>query len=137
MQFAERCNLKLTKVDNPFPEFAVPAGDTLDSYFEQVCRAGLARSGSRLPSRTCASAACCARPIADYEARLEREIDCIKQMKFPGYFMIVWDFIRYAQGARHPRRPGPRIGRRIAGRLRAWRSPTSIRCRTSCSSSAS
>ena len=41
MQFAERCKLKLTKVDNPFPEFAVPAGQTIDSYFDQVCREGL------------------------------------------------------------------------------------------------
>ena len=41
MEIAERCNLKLNKVDNPFPEFAVPAGHTIDSYFEQVCREGL------------------------------------------------------------------------------------------------
>ena len=41
MQFAERCHLKLHTVDNPFPEFAVPAGHTIDSYFEQVCREGL------------------------------------------------------------------------------------------------
>src|ERR1700732_5201752 len=40
MQFAERCHLKLNKVDNPFPEFAVPPGHTIDSYFEEVCRAG-------------------------------------------------------------------------------------------------
>src|SRR5580700_8683428 len=39
-EIAERCNLKLTKVDNPFPEFAVPEGHTIDSYFEQVCREG-------------------------------------------------------------------------------------------------
>ena len=41
MEIAERCNLKLAKVDNPFPEFAVPEGHTIDSYFEQVCREGL------------------------------------------------------------------------------------------------
>ena len=41
MEIAERCNLKLNKVDNPFPEFAVPPGHTIDSYFEEVCRAGL------------------------------------------------------------------------------------------------
>src|SRR6202041_2749680 len=44
--------------------------------------------------------------IADYEARLNREIDCIKQMKFPGYFMIVWDFIRYAREQGIPVGPG-------------------------------
>ena len=41
MQFPERCNLKLHKVDNPFPAFPVPEGETLDSYFERVCREGL------------------------------------------------------------------------------------------------
>ena len=40
MEIAERCNLKLQPVDNPFPEFAVPEGHTIDSYFEAVCRAG-------------------------------------------------------------------------------------------------
>ena len=41
MEIAERCNLKLHPVDNPFPEFAVPEGHTIDSYFEEVCREGL------------------------------------------------------------------------------------------------
>jgi DNA polymerase-3 subunit alpha len=39
-EIAERCNLKLNKVDNPFPEFAVPEGHTIDSYFEEICREG-------------------------------------------------------------------------------------------------
>src|SRR6201999_2842446 len=42
----------------------------------------------------------------DYEARLEREIDCIKQMKFAGYFLIVWDFIKYARDHDIPVGPG-------------------------------
>src|ERR1700735_3278815 len=41
MQFIDRCNLKMVKVDNPFPDFIVPEGETLDSYFEKVCRDGL------------------------------------------------------------------------------------------------
>ncbi len=41
MQFIDRCNLKMAKVDNPFPDFVVPEGETLDSYFEHVCREGL------------------------------------------------------------------------------------------------
>ncbi len=42
MQFVDRCNLKeMTKVDNPFPDFVMPEGETLDSYFERVCREGL------------------------------------------------------------------------------------------------
>ncbi|MGA2807114.1 MAG: PHP domain-containing protein, partial [Terracidiphilus sp.] len=40
MEIAERCHLKLHPVDNPWPQFAVPEGHTIDSYFEQVCRDG-------------------------------------------------------------------------------------------------
>ena len=42
MEIAERCNVQLEKVDNPFPQFEVPAGETIDSYFEQIAREGLA-----------------------------------------------------------------------------------------------
>ena len=96
MQFAERCSLKLNKVENPFPEFAVPAGHTIDSYFEQVCRAGF-RKRLDTAVRHLQDRGLLRSPISDYEARLEREIECIKAMKFPGYFLIVWDFIRYAR----------------------------------------
>ncbi|HZD44504.1 MAG TPA: DNA polymerase III subunit alpha, partial [Acidobacteriaceae bacterium] len=105
MEFAERCQLKLNKVDNPFPEFAVPAGHTIDSYFEQVCRAGfekrLQTAIQHLKDRGLLR-----KTEADYRERLEREIDCIKQMKFPGYFLIVWDFIRYAKEHDIPVGPG-------------------------------
>ncbi len=105
MQFVDRCNLKLTKVDNPFPEFPVPEGHTLDSYFEEVCREGLRKrldtAVAHLRDRGLLK-----KTIADYEARLNRELDIIKQMKFPGYFMIVWDFIRYAREQGIPVGPG-------------------------------
>ncbi len=105
MEIAERCNFKLHPVDNPFPEFAVPQGHTIDSYFELVCREGYKK---RLETaihhldlqgllRT---------PMHEYEARLEREIACIKQMKYAGYFLIVWDFIKYARDHGIPVGPG-------------------------------
>ena len=105
MQFPERCNLKLNKVDNPFPEFPVPPGMTLDDYFEQVCREGLKK---RLETNVAhlRSRGLLRKTIDDYEARLQREIECIKQMKFPGYFMIVWDFIKYAREQHIPVGPG-------------------------------
>ena len=43
LDIAERCNLKLSKIPNPFPRFEVPAGFTLDSYFEHIAREGFAR----------------------------------------------------------------------------------------------
>src|SRR6201990_1464039 len=105
MQFAERCSFKLAKVTNPFPEFAVPQGHTIDSYFAEVCRAGFRKRldtaihylGERGLRR---------RPLSDYDERLEREIACIQQMKFSGYFLIVWDFIKYAREINIPVGPG-------------------------------
>ncbi|MBB6145172.1 DNA polymerase-3 subunit alpha [Silvibacterium bohemicum] len=105
MQFAERCSLKLSKVDNPFPEFSVPAGHSIDSYFEEVCRAGF-RKRLDTSIRHLQDRGLLRTPISDYEARLEREISIIKQMKFPGYFLIVWDFIRYAREHDIPVGPG-------------------------------
>ena len=54
-----------------------------------------------------------------YVERLEFEIETILKMGFPGYFLIVADFINWAQKQRLPGRPGPRLGRRLAGRLLA------------------
>jgi DNA polymerase-3 subunit alpha len=105
MQFPERCNLELTKVKNPFPKFDCPDGMDLDTYFEQVCRAGW-RKRRDSAVRHLESTGKLKKSLADYEARLNREIDCIKQMKFPGYFMIVWDFIRYAREQGIPVGPG-------------------------------
>ena len=105
MQFPERCNLKLHKVDNPFPAFPVPEGETLDSYFERVCREGLQKRLATSIEHLRASGLL-KKTIPEYHARLDREIDCIKQMKFPGYFMIVWDFIRYAREQGIPVGPG-------------------------------
>jgi DNA polymerase-3 subunit alpha len=105
MEIAERCNLKLAKVENPFPEFAVPAGHTIDSYFEQVCREGykkrLETAVRMLEARGARRAA-----LAEYDARLEFEIGIIKQMSYAGYFLIVWDFIKYARDHGIPVGPG-------------------------------
>ena len=105
MQFIDRCNLKMTKVDNPFPDFTVPEGETLESYFEQVCREGLQM---RLDTAVAhlRSRGLLRKTIPEYHARLDRELGIIKQMKFPGYFMITWDFIRYAREQNIPVGPG-------------------------------
>ncbi len=104
LAIAERCNFKLNKVDNPFPEFQVPPGFTLDSYFEQVAREGFARRWETLHSLEAAGRLKKSR--ADYDQRLAREIATIQQMKFSGYFLIVWDFIRYARENSIPVGPG-------------------------------
>ncbi len=101
---AERCNLRLEKVSNPFPHFDVPPGFTLDSYFEHVSREGFARRLEVL--RPLDQQGRLKHSIADYEQRLAREISIIQQMQFSGYFLIVWDFIRYAKDHDIPVGPG-------------------------------
>ena len=105
MEIAERCNFKLQPVDNPFPEFSVPAGHTIDSHFEQVCREGLKKrletAVRQLELRGVQRV-----PVSEYESRLSFEIDIIKQMKYAGYFLIVWDFIKYARDNGIPVGPG-------------------------------
>ncbi|MGB8011937.1 MAG: DNA polymerase III subunit alpha [Terriglobales bacterium] len=101
---AERCNLRLEKVPSPFPHFDVPDGFTLDSYFEHITRQGFARRMESL--RGAAAGGRLKHSLADYEQRLAREIAIIQQMKFSGYFLIVWDFIRYARERGIPVGPG-------------------------------
>jgi len=104
LAIAERCNLRLEKVIDPFPHFDVPPGYTLDSYFEHVAREGFAR---RLESlRSLERQGRLKHNLADYEQRLGRELAIIQQMQFSGYFLIVWDFIRYARDANIPVGPG-------------------------------
>src|SRR5271166_4894781 len=104
LDIAERCNLRLEKIATPFPQFEVPPGYTIDSYFEHVSREGFARRMETL--RPLHEQGKLKHPISDYEQRLERELRIIQQMKFPGYFLIVWDFIRYAKEHDIPVGPG-------------------------------
>jgi DNA polymerase-3 subunit alpha len=104
LAIAERCSTRLEKVSNPFPHFDVPAGYTLDSYFEHVSREGFARRSEML--RGLAAQGRLKRTLADYEQRLARELAIIQQMQFSGYFLIVWDFIRYAKENNIPVGPG-------------------------------
>ena len=105
MQFAERCHVKLNKVDNPFPQFDVPPGFTIDSYFEKICREGF-RHRLDTSVRHLRDSGHLRHTTEEYEQRLQREIDCIQAMKFSGYFLIVWDFIRYAKEQDIPVGPG-------------------------------
>ena len=104
LDIAERCNLRLEKVPSPFPHFDVPDGFTLDSYFEHITRQGFARRMESL--RGAAASGRLKHSLAEYEQRLAREIAIIQQMKFSGYFLIVWDFIRYARECAIPVGPG-------------------------------
>ena len=101
---AERCNVRIEPVRNSFPEFQVPAGHTVDSYFERVAREGFAE---RVPYlEAFAKQGWLRRPLAEYEQRLSSEIKMIMKMRYAGYFLIVWDFMRYARAQGIPVGPG-------------------------------
>ena len=115
MRIAERCDVTIPKGQNHLPTFGVPEGYTIDSYFEHVAREGFAQRMTRL--RQLASDGHLRHTIDEYDRRLEYEIEMIKKMGFPGYLLIVWDFIRYAREERIPVGPGRGSA---AGSLVAW-----------------
>jgi len=104
VRIAERCRVDLDEGKNYLPNFAVPAPYTLNEYFEHIVREGFAQRLPRL--RALHAARSLRHPIEDYEKRLSYEIDMIKRMEYPGYFCIVWDFIRYARERGIPVGPG-------------------------------
>jgi DNA polymerase-3 subunit alpha len=104
LEIAERCNLRLDKKQHVFPRFEVPEGETLESFFEKVTRQGFAE---RLKTLERFQAQGRLRyPLNAYAERMDREIELIKQMKFAGYFLIVWDFIRFSREKCIPVGPG-------------------------------
>src|SRR5690349_18640007 len=104
MLVAERCNVTIPKGQNHLPSFAVPEGSTLDQYFEHVAREGFAQRLERLRQLQVAGHA--RHTIDEYEKRLDYEIAMIHKMGYAGYFLIVWDFIRYAREEGIPVGPG-------------------------------
>ena len=112
---AERCNVTIPKGQNHLPSFGVPDGFTLDAYFDHVVREGFAQRMARL--RQLADTGHLRHTVDEYAARLEYELAMIKDMGFVGYFLIVWDFIRYAREEGIPVGPGRGSA---AGSLVAW-----------------
>jgi len=101
---SKRCQLKLEQVAEPFPKFPIPPEHTTDTYFEYVARQGFEKRRVRLEAL--AAQGHLKHDLAEYAERLDREIKTIQEMKFSGYFLIVWDFIRYAKQHDIPVGPG-------------------------------
>ena len=101
---AQRCNVTLEKIKNPFPKFDVPEDHNTDTYFEYVARQGFEKRRARLEAMRARGAL--KHDLAEYAERLDREIKMIQNMKFSGYFLVVWDFIRYAKANGIPVGPG-------------------------------
>jgi DNA polymerase III subunit alpha len=115
LRIAERVNVEIPSGHHHLPKFDVPEGFDLDGYFEHVVRQGFAERLVRL--RQMEAEGKLRQPISEYEQRLAYEIEMIKRMGFPGYLLIVWDFIRYAREQGIPVGPGRGSA---AGSLVAW-----------------
>jgi len=71
------------------PEFDVPENFNVETYFEHVCREGFKKKIEEFKAKK--------EPLEEYKKRLDFEINTIKNMGFPGYFLIVWDIIHFAK----------------------------------------
>ncbi|MBI2881002.1 MAG: DNA polymerase III subunit alpha, partial [Candidatus Tectomicrobia bacterium] len=99
LEVAERCNLELEFGGYQLPRYEAPDGSSLDDFLARLAREGLARrleSGGPAPGVS----------RAEYEERLAFELEMIREMRFSGYFLIVWDFIDHARKKGIPVGPG-------------------------------
>jgi DNA polymerase-3 subunit alpha len=108
VEIAEKCDLQLPKGINYLPNYPLPASEsdsTADAYFEKVVREGFEKRKAKVWDRQLSRGEL-RHSMTEYHERISREIAMIKQMGFAGYFLIVWDFIRYAMDHSIPVGPG-------------------------------
>ncbi|HKY28237.1 MAG TPA: DNA polymerase III subunit alpha [Pyrinomonadaceae bacterium] len=108
VEIANRCDISLQDNLNYLPNFPIPdsdAGLSVEEYFEKKIREGFERRRQTVWERQIARNEL-KHPLSDYQTRLASEIAMIKQMGFAGYFLIVWDFVRYAKEHSIPVGPG-------------------------------
>ncbi|MEQ1845070.1 MAG: DNA polymerase III subunit alpha, partial [Nitrospira sp.] len=96
-RIADNCDLQLTLNKTYLPQYKVPEGFTRETYLESLALAGLAARLKERPSQILPAA---------YELRLREEITIICSMGFAGYFLIVWDIIKFARSRNIPVGPG-------------------------------
>ncbi|WP_368646918.1 DNA polymerase III subunit alpha [Castellaniella ginsengisoli] len=113
VQIARRCNLTLTLGEPQLPLFPTPDGISLDDYLVQLANEGLQRRMVQLYPDADERA----RRMPDYQERLDLECRTIVDMGFPGYFLIVQDFINWGKSHGVPVGPGRGSG---AGSLVAF-----------------
>ncbi len=92
MKIVDMCNLEFTFHEYHLPSFPVPEGYTNESYFRELCMKGFRERYTDPPE--------------SYMERLEYEIGVISRMGYVNYYLIVWDFIRYAKEQGIPVGPG-------------------------------
>ncbi|GAB4420119.1 MAG: DNA polymerase III subunit alpha [Sideroxydans sp.] len=113
VEIAKRCNLTFRLGKPQLPDFPTPQGVTLDDFLRSESQRGLEQRMLQLYPDAAQRAA----RMPEYQARLDFEVNTIINMKFPGYFLIVADFIRWAKQNGVPVGPGRGSG---AGSLVAY-----------------
>ena len=113
VEIAKRCNIHITLGKNFLPLFPTPDGLSLDDYLVKLSNEGLQERMVQLYPDEAERAA----KMPEYQERLDFELNIIIQMKFPGYFLIVQDFINWAKTHGCPVGPGRGSG---AGSLVAY-----------------
>ncbi len=114
LEIARRCNLELKLGENFLPDFPIPEGLSTAEFFSQESKRGLEQRLQRILDPTDPQYA---EHHKIYDERLQIELDVINQMGFPGYFLIVADFIQWAKDNAIPVGPGRGSG---AGSLVAY-----------------
>jgi len=114
VEIAKRCNVELTLGQAFLPDFPLPEGMTIDEFFHAESKKGLEWRLARIFKGDAAQIAAQRQP---YDERLQIELDVICGMGFPGYFLIVADFIQWAKDNGIPVGPGRGSG---AGSLVAY-----------------
>ncbi len=111
IHIAKQCNVELELGKTFLPKYGVPEGYDRDTYIQKIAIEGLEQRLRELKARN--------QPFDadEYRERLKRELGMICKMGFSGYFLIVWDFIRYAKEKGIPVGPGRGSG---AGSLVAY-----------------
>lgn len=109
MKIADMCRVKIPLGDNlTLPSFPIPDGvecRTTDEYFARVVLDGFEERNAKVWQPLAAKGKL-KYTLGDYRARIDKEIETIKNMGFPGYFLIVWEFIKYAVEKDIPVGPG-------------------------------
>ncbi len=103
IQIAKRCNLELNLYEPHLPSYPVPDGSGVDQYFRALSKDGLDKRLDQIFDRSQEDFAECCAP---YFERLEVELETIIEMGFPGYFLIVMEFIQWARNNDIPVGPG-------------------------------
>jgi DNA polymerase III subunit alpha len=92
LEIADKCNVEINFDERHLPKFPVPDGETDVTYLRKLCRQALPKKYDPV--------------TAEVQKRLEYELDVIEKMGFPSYFLIVWDYVKFARDHKIPVGPG-------------------------------